>query len=423
MVRERAGARCVLALCTSAIVLLLVLPFAPPVLAATPSAQQIDDYLKRVEAERGLDAAVLVVFDGKVLVRSGYGTANDATAMPFTAQTVVGIASLSKQFTAAAIMRLVDDGRLTVDARLGDLLPGVPADKAGITVHQLLTHTAGLQSDYMKSDLEPLTKHDALRRIFAAPLVAPPGTEFNYANSGYTLLAAIVEQVSGSGYYEFLRREFFDPFKMNNTGDWADPRFAPLPVSAGYMNGNSCGPVDKLPGPYWTVAGNGDILSTVDDMYRWYQRLHGGKVLSPASTRAMFTSYTTTGGTDIEYGYGWEVSRRAGLGRLITHNGAGITGNSILSDYLDQRLIIIILGNRVTYRTLWGVPLQFGLPADETTAALAQAVATGDYGAMPSTTWSIWPWLAAAGAVLAALVAAIVWGVKRRRRRRRRGLA
>lgn len=344
-------------------VLAALLVLAAPTIAAQPLLQSdlatdLEEYLTRVEAERGLDAVVLVARGDDIILRQGYGVADEASGSLFSPDSVVGIASISKQFAASAIMRLVDAGLVSLDQTLGSLLQEIPDDKAGITVHQLMTHTSGLRSDHMESDLEPLTRAKAIDRILNTPLISSPGERYSYSNSGYTLLAAIIEEVSGEDYHQFLANQFFLPLSMNNTGTWDEPRFKDLPVATGYMNGESSGALNQLPGPYWTVTGNGDIASTVDDMLAWYRALSAGEVLSPSATESMFASYTTEDGSDIQYGYGWEVSKRAGLGRIITHNGGGLTGNSVLSDYQDLPLTIIILGNRVTYRTLGPVQSQ-----------------------------------------------------------------
>lgn len=193
----------------------------PP--AQSDLAADIDSYLTRVETEVGLDAAVLVAQGEHIILLKGYGVADDTSATPFSPDTVVGIASISKQFAAAAIMRLVDAGLLTVDDTLGSLLQDIPDDKAGITVHQLLTHTSGLTADHMDSDLEPLTKEDALDRILNSPLISSPGEHYAYSNSGYSLLAAIVEEITGHSYHRFLADQFFQPLRMHHTGTWDEP--------------------------------------------------------------------------------------------------------------------------------------------------------------------------------------------------------
>jgi len=359
---------------------------------------------------------VLVARGDDIILRRGYGVADGASGTLFSPDTVVGIASISKQFAAAALMRLVDAGLVSVDQTLGSLLQDIPDDKAGITVHQLLTHTSGLRSDHMESDLEPLTRDEALDRILNSLLISRPGEHYSYSNSGYSLLAAIVEEISGHPYHQFLADQFFQPLHMHNTGTWDEPRFKDLPVATGYMNGVSSGPLNELPGPYWTVAGNGDIVSTAQDMLLWYRALRKGEVLSPGATESMFTSYTTEDGSDIEYGYGWEISEREGLGQLITHNGGGLTGNSILSDYQDLPLTVIILGNRITYRTLGPIPLVVRLPADETAAAIARGAATGDFSRLPTTTFVLWPYASAALVILALLGLGLSAIVRNRRR-------
>jgi CubicO group peptidase (beta-lactamase class C family) len=148
-------------------------------------------------------------------------------------------------------------------------------------------------------------------------------------------------------------------------------------------------------------------------MLTWFQALNSGKVLSPESTQAIFTSYTTDKGQILEYGYGWEVSELEQLGRLITHNGGGLTGNSILSYYPDLNLTIIILGNRITYQVLGPLPLVIELPADETSREIARGVNSGNFSTMPRMTFFIYPYLGVLIGILVSMIVMIVW-LKRR---------
>jgi CubicO group peptidase (beta-lactamase class C family) len=137
----------------------------------------------------------------------------------------------------------------------------------------------------------------------------------------------------------------------------------------------------------------------------------------------MFTSHRTAAGKDIQYGYGWEISNREGLGRVITHNGGGLTGNSILVDFPDKQLTIVMLGNRVTYELLGPVPLVVRLPADETSYALARNLVEGDFSRMPSATFILWPYALVLALVLSVIALAVVYLLRRRRRRARLAVA
>ena len=196
---------------------------------------QIGAYMERVEGEKDFSGSALVARDGKLLLHEGYGLANDATGEPVGQGTVFGLASLAKQFTAAAILKLEEQGHLSVDDRISEHLEGVPSDKAGIKIH-LLTHTSGSTKDHARGDFEQMDRTGALRRIFAKPLARTPGSAYEYSDSGYTVAAAIVEKASGETFQGYLQSNLFRPAGMGSTGFWDDPLFDGLPVANGYAN-------------------------------------------------------------------------------------------------------------------------------------------------------------------------------------------
>ena len=186
---------------------------APPIAAqaarATPPndsavAARVDEYLSRL-ASFGYTGGVLVLRDGQTVITKSYGMANRAAGVRADTSTVYNLGSITKQFTAAAILRLEEMGKLHTTDSIGRFFPDAPADKRGITLHQLLTHTAGFNSDFSPTDYEPTTRAEYVRRMFAAPLRSKPGSAYFYANSGYSLLAAIVELETGQDYETALR--------------------------------------------------------------------------------------------------------------------------------------------------------------------------------------------------------------------------
>lgn len=358
--------------------------------------ETLDSQVERAHEERGFSGSVLVAKEGEVALNKGYGLADDEERKPATADTVFGVASLAKQFTSAAILKLEERGELGVRDPISEHLEGVPPDKAGITLHQLLTHTSGLAKNHSESDFEEMGRREALARIFAEPLARAPGSGYEYSDSGYAVVAAIVEEVSGRPFDDFLRENLFEPAGMGRTGFWDDPRFDRLSVANGYTNGVEQGFPTGFPGPSWAIVGPGGILSTTGDLRAWWTALEGNVVLSEESTDKLFGRHVRLGEGEY-YGYGWEVSD-TDLGTLITHNGAGNTGNAFLAAYPERDLVVAVLSNRVTFRGLTfgglleddDLPYHVVLPADETGAWLAESAEGGALSGPPGATLPLW---------------------------------
>ncbi len=311
------------------------------------AAGRVDAYLSSL-TNYGFSGAVLIAKDGQVVLKRGYGLANRETGLPYTVDLVSCTGSVTKQFTGAAIMKLEMMGKLNTADLISKYLPGVPADKSGITIHHLLTHTAGFSGDLGGQDEEPITREALLAKVLAAPLVAKPGEHFEYSNEGFSLAAMIVERVSGQNYETFLRERLFLPSGMKDTGyqapNWPIER---LPI--GYReDGTPWGRVYKngwLPdGPGWYLRGNGGIQSTLDDLYRWHLALEKPGVLSAAALAKYQTGYAPTP-IGEKYAYGWGVQKTRRNGTLITHNG----GNGFLfadfRRYIDDHTVIIAMTN------------------------------------------------------------------------------
>lgn len=183
------------------------------------AATRVDDYLSRL-VDHGFSGAVLIATvpkggdwatDGRVVLKKAYGAANKSTGLSYAVDMVSCIGSVTKQFTGAAIMKLEMMGKLTTSDPISKYLPGVPADKAAITIHHLLTHTAGLSGDLGGGDEQPIERDVLVARVLSAPLASTPGEQFEYSNEGFALAGAIIERVSGQGYETFLREHTRHP--------------------------------------------------------------------------------------------------------------------------------------------------------------------------------------------------------------------
>jgi len=275
-------------------------------LISTTSAQQADtaklpdtsagklgadlDTVARKAAETGFSGAVLVAKGGKILLHKGYGLANKERQIPVKSDTVFAIGSIAKMFTAAAIYKLEQQGKLSVNDTLPKFFDQVPLDKTGITLYQLIKHTSGLQEYHgTKGDFEEMIKEQAVKEILGQQLRFEPGKQEAYSNPGYTLLAAVVEKVTGQPFQAFMQKQIFEPAGMSNTGFWGNRRWHADKVARGYndqvMKENS--PL-TWPEPSWAILGAGGLGSTVEDLYKWSLKKKGTEIFSEETKRKYF---------------------------------------------------------------------------------------------------------------------------------------
>lgn len=329
-------------------------PTAPsPAPAGTLVAGDLGAKIDRWLASADFRGSVLVAHRGEVLIRKGYGLADRENGVPYGPDTVFSIGSITKQFTAAAILKLETQGKLSVEDSISKYLSGVPEDKRAITLHQLLTHTSGLESDFA-GDYDAVGRDEYVKRILGSKLRSKPGEAFFYANSGYSLLGAIVEIVSGKGYEEFLRENLFLPAGMRDTG-YKLPKWATERIAVGYRDGKRWGRITEKPwaadGPYWALRANGGIESTLDDMLRWHAALQGEAVLSAAVKEKMYARYVREGaGADSFYGYGWSLVDTPYGGRLVEHNGGNGVFYADFLRFVDEDFVVILSTNDSTVR-------------------------------------------------------------------------
>lgn len=290
-------------------------PTATPAAQPEPAPQRLDVF-DPGELPEGSSGTLVAARDGELLTCQGWGGGG--------CDTVYDIGSMTKQFTAAAIVKLQMLGRLDVRDRIGRYLDGVPADKAAITVQDLLTHTAGLVEG-LGDDYDPMSRDDEVAGAFASELLWPPGSRYLYSNLGYSLLAAIVEVASGQDYEDFLAEQLFEPAGMTRTGyvlpDWDAADVAVEYDDRDRPQGRPFEHPWAADGPYWNLRGNGGLLSTARDLFRWYQALEADEVLDEQAKRELFRPRVREGpGAGSRYAYGWVVLGTP-YGRVQWHNG------------------------------------------------------------------------------------------------------
>ncbi len=252
--------------------------------------KKIDSYV-RTAVDAGFSGAVLVAKGGKVILQSGYGLADREKNIPVRKETVFDIGSITKRFTKAAVLKLEEQGKLRRSDTLNKFFDNVPEDKAGITVKQVLEHTAGFHEYHdTTGDFEKMDREQALKTILNQKLRFKPGNQEAYSNSGYTLLAAIIELSSKQSYQSFLKEYLFKPAGMNRTGFYRDSLWKKDEVAIGY-EGKTIGEKNSphyWPHMTWALIGGGGMVSSVGELYKWIQALEAGKVLSEKTKKGMY---------------------------------------------------------------------------------------------------------------------------------------
>lgn len=246
--------------------------------------KKLDDYILTA-VEAGFSGAVMVVKGGEVVLHDGYGLADRDKNIPVNKDTVFDIGSITKRFTRAAILKLEEQGKLRRSDTLSAIIDDVPADKAGITIEQVLEHTAGFHEYHdTKGDFEEMDREQALKTILDQKLRFEPGDHMEYSNSGYGLLAVIIELVSEQSYPSFLKEYLFKPAGLTRTGFYRDPLWEEDEVAIGY-EGRKIG---KINSPYywphmtWALVGGGGMVSSVGELYKWIQAQYDPQA-SPAA--------------------------------------------------------------------------------------------------------------------------------------------
>src|SRR5262245_36824702 len=313
-------------------------------LAAGALGRDLDTYLSRIEA-LGFSGTALVQKDSAVLRAKEYAWAGRAQGRRMTAENVVDLGSITKQFTAAAILGLETDGKLATGDPITRFFEEVPPDKRGITLHHLLTHSAGLASDFA-TDYDPVGRDEYVRRALASKLENPPGPHYAYSNAGFSLLAAVVELVSGKSYEEFLAERLFRPAGMTETG-YKLPRWPTERIARGSSGGEDWGTIiarlDPPDAPYWALRGNGGIHSTAADVARWHEALLTDRVLPAAARKKLTTPYIDEDETGkSQYAYGWVIERTPRGTVDVWHNGGNGVYSAELHRYVDEGVLVFV---------------------------------------------------------------------------------
>ncbi|USX26524.1 serine hydrolase [Oxalobacteraceae bacterium OTU3CINTB1] len=326
----------------SALVMFCLAPTAARAQADSKFTEQAEALMKDYVQGELFTGTVLVVRNGKPIFRRAYGAANREWMIPNTVKTRYRIGSITKQFTAAAILQLADESKLGLDDPINRYLPDLPASWGAATIRQLLSHTSGIPSytspDDSDAKVMPVkhTPQELIDLVKDVPLNYEHGTKFMYNNMGYVLLGNIIETVSGMSYQNYLAQKLLKPLKLHNSG-YDDGRVVVGQLAQDYTDGPDQVVKGRLVNMSNAYAA-GAMYSTVDDLLAWQQRLINGNLLSPAALKAMFTD----GGH--HYGLGWFIRENLSR-RLYEHGGSVGAYSSMLAYYPDDKVTVIVLSN------------------------------------------------------------------------------
>lgn len=320
--------------------LCLLLALLVPVSAIAQDAARLDAIVQSYVPDRFM-GSVLVARGDELVLNKSYGSANLEWNIPNTPETKFRLGSITKQFTAAAILLLEDQGKLTTSDLLSAHLPGMPEAWKDITLHHLLSHEAGLPNVtnlpwYQENMMKPSTAQATIDAFKDLPLEFVPGSQFRYSNSGFVVLGRVVELVSGTSYADFVRDNIFMPLGMTNSGYDSS-----MQVIANRASGYAPGPNGPVNAGYVDMTvphGAGALYSTTGDLLKWNQGLFGGTLLSAESVAKM----TTPNLGDYAYGVSVTTAHDA---KKVSHNGAIQGFNTSMTYYPDEELLVVALSN------------------------------------------------------------------------------
>lgn len=306
---------------------------------------KVDDYIQmelRTQRVPGLSLAVLT--NGQTVMAKGYGLANVEHGVPVKPETIFQSGSVGKQFTATAVMMLVEDGRIALDDKLTKFFTGAPDGWTNVTVRHLLTHTAGF-TDYPKDfDFRrDYTEDELLQRVMAVPPAFAPGEKWSYSNLGYVTLGILIRKVTGKFYGDFLHDRIFLPLGMNTAHIISEADIV-TNRAAGYLLVKGVLKNQDWVAPSLNTTADGALYLTVLDMAKWDAALYADKLLKRTSLEQMWTPVKLNNGETHDYGFGWSLANARGH-RIVEHGGAWQGFKAHISRYPEDGLTVVVFAN------------------------------------------------------------------------------
>ena len=368
------------------------IPPAAPAADALTAAQiaAIDTIAATVIDRRATPSvAIGVARNGRLAFAKAYGYRNLDDKIPADAETMYGIGSNTKQFTAAAILMLRDEGRLDVDAPVGRYLPGI-AHGSEVKIRNLLTHTGGYAEFTEIDDIDRLgarfaTNDEVLETVVNRPLGFTPGTKWQYSNTAFVMLARVIEKLSGMSYADFLRTRIFDPLGMSRTR-YEDQQLVETNRALGYSRFAMGEQEHEQHLDYSWFSGAGAIESTLADLEKWNNAIDRGTLLTPASRQMMHTSFTLEDGTDTSYGFGLFVRALPGGKHVVLHGGDTTGFGTQDARFVEDGIDVIVLTNQepASYNAIMNAVYRVVAPPASPVPAVAPAASGPAPAAAPA---------------------------------------
>ncbi len=315
--------------------------------SATDQPDAIDDYIHAEMATQHVPGLALLVSRGGQVVRAqGYGLANVELQVPAKPETIFQSGSVGKQFTATAVMMLVEEGKIGLEDPLTRFFPGAPAAWKTVTIRELLSHTAGF-TDYPKDfDMrKDYTETQLLKIVEGTPLAFPPGTSWSYSNLGYLTLGIVIHKVTGQFYGDFLQEHIFRPLGMSTTRIISEADIVPN-RAAGYRLVKGELKNQEWVSPTVNTTADGSLYFSIDDLAKWDAALYTEKLLKRSSLEQMWTVAKLKSGqpNSGHYGFGWMTGKRNGHS-VVEHEGSWQGFETDITRYVDDKLTVVVLTN------------------------------------------------------------------------------
>jgi CubicO group peptidase (beta-lactamase class C family) len=314
---------------------------------APVTADEVDDYVRATMEELKIPGlSIAIVRDGEAVRAQGYGLANVELEVPVTPDTIFQTGSVGKQFTAAGILLLAEEGKLKLDDPLALHFPSAPAAWHRITIRHLLTHTSGLK-DYGEDEIDfrrDYTEKELLEIDWKVPLEFEPGTQWSYSNTGYTVLGILTSKLADMHWSEFQKQRIFEPLGMTTARVISESEIV-MNRADGYEKNEE----DELRNQEWVAPtlntlADGAVYVTAKDMVAWDAALRERKLLSESSYEAWWTPVSLGDGITFPYGFGWSLEEQRGR-RLIEHGGSWQGFRAAIARYVENGLTVIVLAN------------------------------------------------------------------------------
>ena len=326
--------------------LALILLLAINCVAQNGVSTKLDEYMQaEMKAQQIPGVSLAVIKDGRIVLAKGYGLANVEHRVPAKAETIFQSGSMGKQFTATAVMMLMEDGKLAIDDKLNKYFPDAPEAWRNVTIRHLLTHTSGM-TDY-PSDFDfrrDYTEDELYHRAKAIPLAFQPGEKWSYSNLGYVMLGILIHKVSGKFYGDFLQERVFKPLEMSTARVISESDIVPN-RAAGYRLDKGQLKNQNWVSPSLNTTTDGALYMNVYDMAKWDAALYTEKLLKRSSLEQMWTPVKLNNGQTQPYGFGWALGEVKGH-RYVQHGGAWQGFKAQIIRFVDDKFTVVLFANQ-----------------------------------------------------------------------------